>query len=146
VVVRPAMTEPTSAQDLYQPVGDSWRPNETYIKVRGQWVYLYRAVDKEGCIVDFLLSRLTGKAITAPENVGRGLGGLKSGKSFARQKHTLNKICTRTLEIWGVRSDSGVTSIESPNRVLDFASPLRPGLEHKTCSDGMLLPTGLVRL
>jgi transposase-like protein len=36
---------------------DSWRVDETYIKVRGQWVYLYRAVDKEGCTVDFLLSR-----------------------------------------------------------------------------------------
>src|SRR5258707_9204291 len=29
-------------------------------------------------------------------NVGRGLGGLKPGKSFARQKNTLNKLCTRT--------------------------------------------------
>ena len=29
-----------------RPVGDSWRVDETYIKVRGQWVYLYRAVDK----------------------------------------------------------------------------------------------------
>jgi hypothetical protein len=28
--------------------------------------------------------------------VDRGLGGLKSAKSFARQKHTLKKICTRT--------------------------------------------------
>ena len=38
-------------------VGNSWRVDETYIKVRGQWVYLYRAVDKEGRTVDFLLSR-----------------------------------------------------------------------------------------
>src|SRR6266852_7475328 len=30
-------------------VGDSWRVDETYIKVKGQWVYLYRAVDKQGC-------------------------------------------------------------------------------------------------
>jgi transposase-like protein len=44
-------------QAYAQPVGDSWRVDETYIKVRGQWVYLYRAVDKEGCTVDFLLSR-----------------------------------------------------------------------------------------
>src|SRR5918911_5548995 len=39
------------------PVGDSWRVDETYIKVKGQWVYLYRAVDKAGRTVDFLLSK-----------------------------------------------------------------------------------------
>jgi transposase-like protein len=31
-----------------RPVGGSWRMDETYIKVHGQWVYLYRAVDKAG--------------------------------------------------------------------------------------------------
>ena len=40
-----------------RPVGDSWRVDETYIKVRGQWVYLYRAIDKEGRTTDFLLSK-----------------------------------------------------------------------------------------
>ena len=25
-----------------RPVGDSWRVNETYVKIKGQWVYLYR--------------------------------------------------------------------------------------------------------
>ncbi|WP_122984688.1 IS6 family transposase [Paraburkholderia hospita] len=38
-----------------RPVGNSWRVDETYVKVRGQWKYLYRAVDKAGDTVDFLL-------------------------------------------------------------------------------------------
>ena len=40
-----------------RPVGGSWRMDETYIKVDGQWVYLYRAVDKAGQTVDFFLSQ-----------------------------------------------------------------------------------------
>jgi len=33
----------------------SWRVDETYVKIKGRWTYLYRAVDKEGKTVDFLL-------------------------------------------------------------------------------------------
>ena len=36
-------------------VGDSWRCDETDIRVKGRWTYLYRAVDKQGRTVDFLL-------------------------------------------------------------------------------------------
>ncbi|UUZ62792.1 IS6 family transposase [Polaromonas sp. P1-6] len=39
-----------------KPVGTSWSMDETYIKVAGQWKYLYRAVDREGDTVDFLLT------------------------------------------------------------------------------------------
>ena len=35
---------------------DSWRVDETYIRVKGKWVYLYRAVDSIGATIDFLLS------------------------------------------------------------------------------------------
>jgi hypothetical protein len=38
-----------------RPVGSSWRVDETYIKVKGKWHYPYRAVDKQGQTVDFLL-------------------------------------------------------------------------------------------
>ena len=38
-------------------VGGSWRMDETYVRVRGEWMYLYRSVDKAGKTVEFLLSR-----------------------------------------------------------------------------------------
>ena len=39
-----------------RPVGSSWRMDETYERVKGAWKYLYRAVDKAGATVDFLLT------------------------------------------------------------------------------------------
>src|SRR5436305_4642708 len=44
-------------QRYARPVGGSWRMEETYGKVRGEWMYLYRAVDKIGKTVEFHLSR-----------------------------------------------------------------------------------------
>ena len=46
----------TNAKKHKRRVGVSWRFDETYIKVRGQWKYLYRAVDKDGDTIDFLLT------------------------------------------------------------------------------------------
>jgi transposase-like protein len=39
-----------------RPCTGSWRVDETYIKVKGVWTYLYRAVDSLGQTIDFLLS------------------------------------------------------------------------------------------
>ena len=55
-VVRFAPRLAAEARRHKAPVGGSSGMDETYIKVRGQWKYLYRAVDKEGGTVDFLLT------------------------------------------------------------------------------------------
>ncbi len=57
--------------------GHSWRVDETYIKVKGKWVYLYRAVDKEGNTIDFYLSP-TRNTRAAKRFLGKALGGVKS--------------------------------------------------------------------
>ena len=38
-----------------RPTNDSWRVDETYIKVKGEWKYLYRAIDSAGNTLDFML-------------------------------------------------------------------------------------------
>jgi transposase-like protein len=44
-----------------RPTGKSWRMDETYIRVKGEWRYLYRAVDKDGKTIDFLIRALRDK-------------------------------------------------------------------------------------
>ena len=39
-----------------KPTNKSWRVDETYIRVKGRWCYLYRAIDSTGATIDFLLS------------------------------------------------------------------------------------------
>src|ERR1700692_1737398 len=60
-----------------KPTNKSWRVDETYIRVKGRWCYLYRAIDSTGATIDFLLSarrdaaaaeRLFGKALSDPSH------------------------------------------------------------------------------
>jgi hypothetical protein len=67
-----------------RPVGGSWRMDETYIKVKGQWKYLYRAVDKAGNTVDFLAAarKYFEKSIDSSANCGRRDISLNGGCSI----------------------------------------------------------------
>src|SRR5262245_7712341 len=46
-----------------KPTNKSWRVDETYIRVKGRWYYLYRAIDSTGATIDFLLSALRDAAV-----------------------------------------------------------------------------------
>jgi transposase, IS6 family len=54
---------------------DSWRVDETYVKVKGVWMYLYRAVDSHGNTLEFLL-RATRDAPSAKRFFAKALGAL----------------------------------------------------------------------
>ena len=54
----------------------SWRVDEIYVKAKGKWVYLYRAVDRDGDTIDFHLSA-TRNTAAAKRFLGKALKGLK---------------------------------------------------------------------
>src|SRR6201984_2172505 len=56
-----------------KPTNDSWRMDETYIRVKGQWRYLYRAVDSTGATLDFLFSAKQDAAV-AQRFLAKALG------------------------------------------------------------------------
>ena len=62
-----------------RPQSTSWRIDETYVKVRGKWAYLYRALDKLGNTIDFYLSA-TRNTKAAKRFLGKALRGLKEWK------------------------------------------------------------------
>ena len=53
-----------------RPVGRSWRLDETYVKIKGKSAYLYRAVDKEGQTIDFLLTLTRDRDAAARHRAG----------------------------------------------------------------------------
>ena len=65
-----------------KPSNDSWRVDETYIRLKGQWRYLYRAVDSSGATIDFLLSAKQ-DAAAAKRFLAKALG---------RQNHPLPRV------------------------------------------------------
>ena len=102
----PWLVEP--AKNHKPKVGLSWRLGETYLKVRGQWKYLYRAVDKDGNTVDF---SLTAKRDT------------KTALRFLRQ--AIRNNCTPVKNNID-KSGSNTAAIEAYNEECDQAIEIRP--------------------
>jgi len=84
-----------------RPVGMSWRMDETYIKVRGQWKYLYRAVDHDGQTIDFLLRAQRDYA------AARCLFERAIERHSVPKTITIDKSGANTAAIEGLHADSG---------------------------------------
>ena len=85
-----------------RPVGRSWRMDETYVKVGGQWKYLYRAVDRDGDTIDFLLrAKRDCAAARAFFEGATDLHGVP-------EKITIDKSGANTAAIMSMQADSGL--------------------------------------
>ena len=83
-----------------KPVSGSWRMDETYIKVQGEWMHLYRAVDSKGQTIDFLLQKQRNKA---------------AARSFFLKSFTTN---SRPSKINIDKSGSNLAALKSVNHTL----------------------------
>src|SRR5664279_3536138 len=95
------------------PVDRSWRMDETYIKVSGQWNYLYRAVDKFGDTVDFLL--------TAKRDFAAAWRFLERAINLhdVPEKITIDKSGANTAAIESVKADACVDIQMRQNKYLN---------------------------
>lgn len=84
-----------------RPVSASWRMDEIYIKVAGQWKYLYRGVDRDGDTIDFLL-RAKRDHTAARRFLERAIG-----LHGMPEKITIDKSGANTAAIQSVNDDSG---------------------------------------
>src|ERR1035437_10097962 len=112
-----------------RPVGLSWRMDETYIKVAGQWKYLYRAVDRAGDTVDFLL--------TAKRDLPAARRFLERAISLhdLPEKITIDKSGANTAAIESVKADACVDILMRQNKYRPGGTVLIPislGVERHT--------------
>ena len=84
------------------PVGSSWRVDETYVRVGGQWKYLYRAVDGLGQTVDFVLTARRDAA------AARRFFMQAIELHDAPEKITIDKSGANTAAVRGLIADSGL--------------------------------------
>ncbi|WP_322864787.1 IS6 family transposase (plasmid) [Aquicoccus sp. G2-2] len=93
-----------NAQARKKPTAISWRMDETYIRVRGKWTYLYRAVDRDGKTLDFMLSERRDTA---------------AARRFFKRAVVTNGIPDR---IAIDKSGANLAGLQSPNIILKFTN------------------------
>ena len=84
-----------------KPTNKSSRVDETYVRVKGRWCYLYRAIDSTGATIDFVLSRLR-DAATAKRLLGNALT-----DPSHRQPRVINTDQRTHLRLGDFRSEAG---------------------------------------
>lgn len=96
-----------------RPVGLSWRIDETYIKVAGQWKYLYRTVDRSGDTVDFLL--------TAKRDLSAALRCLERAINLhdVPERITIDKSGANTAAIENIKANACVDILMRQNKYLN---------------------------
>lgn len=94
-------------------VGKSWRMDETYIRVAGQWKHLYRAVDRDGDTIDFLLRAKRGGA-AARRFLERAID-----LHGVPEKITIDKSGANTATILSIQADSGADIEMRQNKYLN---------------------------
>jgi transposase, IS6 family len=88
------------------PRSDSWRVDETYVRVGGKWKYLWRAIDKHGRLIDFMLSdRRNAKA--AYRFLGKAL---KIVKDWPPSSITTDKLASYLKAIRRLKRDGKLAS------------------------------------
>ena len=90
------------AQAKRRPTAISWRMDETYIKVKGKWMYHYRAVDRDGQTLDFMLSERRDKA---------------AARRFFRRAISTNGVPDRIVID---KSGANLAGLEAVNVILKF--------------------------
>jgi transposase-like protein len=129
-----------------RPVGKSWRMDETYIKVRGQWKYLYRAVDRDGDTVDFLFTAPRDRA-AARRFLERAIGQHGEPETITIDKSGAN---TATIDSYNAEHEADIemrqrkylnTIVEQDHRAIKRI--VRPMLGFKSMRCARILLAGI---
>lgn len=136
---------------LKAPTGRSWRMDETYVKVKGAWTYLYRAIDKEGKTLDFMLSeRRDETAATAffVKAIGNNGGPDKVviDKSGSNTAGLFNMNCLRLIR-WGSGGHRHSQKLQKMRSIGSITillvglqtCPMRSGLSGSVGTTGLVL-------